>query len=67
MTSQPYTLSPETTSTVTKPLSTSVCKPDGKKKKNEYTVPIFDFDKAVSEHVIPDADHVSTPSTCFLC
>ncbi|XP_067943512.1 dynein axonemal heavy chain 6-like [Watersipora subatra] len=58
MTSQPYTLSPETTSTVTKPLSTSVCKPDGKKKKNEYTVPIFDFDKAVSEHVIPDADHV---------
>ena len=55
------TVSPDSHPGSAKPESTSVSKPDtrSKKKGPQYTVPLFDFDKAPSEHVIPDAQDVS--------
>jgi len=42
-------------------ISTSVARPDPLRKKGEaYSVPQFDFDKAESEILIPDAEDVST-------
>lgn len=44
-----------------KPISTAVGKPDPSKKNKQqaYEVPLFDFEKAESDIVIPEAKEVS--------